>query len=53
MCRILQLHPKAESHIKDQEHLQTIIELIKIYFFCRPGDLIYAVTDDTSVILLV
>lgn len=52
MCRIIQLNPKAESHIKDQQHLQAIIELIKIHFSCRPGDLIHAMNGDTSVILL-
>lgn len=33
MCRITQLNPEAESHmIKEQQHLQIIIELMKIYY---------------------
>jgi len=32
MCRITQLNPETESHtIKEQQLLQIIIELVKIY----------------------
>lgn len=37
MCGITQLNPETESHtIKEQQHLQIIIELIKIYYPVDP-----------------